>query len=106
MTAQSNHLGAFTAELQQQAPAARLDLGTAAGNGLAKLALSLIELLRQLLERQAIRRVESGSLSNEEIERLGTTFMRLAQQMETLKQTFGLTQDDLNLDLGPIGKLL
>lgn len=72
--------------------------------GLAKLVLSLIELVRQLLERQAIRRMEAGSLSLEETERLGTTLMKLEKRMEELKEHFGI--DDLNLDLGPLGKLI
>ncbi len=72
--------------------------------GLAKLVLSLIELIRQLLERQAIRRMEAGSLSSEEIERLGATLMKLEERMEELKEHFGI--DDLNLDLGPLGKLI
>ena len=76
-----------------------------AKNGLGRLVLSLVELIRQLLERQAIRRIEAGSLADPEIERLGTTFMQLAEQMKTLKQHFGLEDDDLNIDLGPLGKL-
>lgn len=72
--------------------------------GLAKLVLSLIELLRQLMERQAIRRMESDSLSPDETERLGTTLMKLEKRMEELKEQFGI--DDLNLDLGPLGKLI
>ena len=72
--------------------------------GLVKLVLALVELLRQLLERQAIRRMEAGSLSDEELERLGTTLMRLEQRMEELKAHFKI--DDLNIDLGPLGKLL
>jgi len=75
-------------------------------NGLGKLVLTLIELLRELLERQAIRRMESGSLSEQEVERLGTTFMNLAEQMERLKKEFGVEDGDLNIDLGPLGKLL
>lgn len=75
-------------------------------HGLAKLVLTLIELLRQLLERQALKRVESGSLTDEEIERLGTTFQKLQARMEELKQAFGLENEDLNLDLGPLGNLL
>lgn len=75
-------------------------------NGLARLVLTLIELLRELLERQAIRRMEAGSLSDAEIERLGSTFMQLAAQMDKLKKEFGLEDDDLNIDLGPLGKLL
>lgn len=74
--------------------------------GLAKLVLTLIELLRQLLERQAVRRVESGSLSDEEIERLGETFLKLDARMEELKQVFGLEGEELNLNLGPLGDLI
>lgn len=75
-------------------------------DGLGKLVLTLVELIRQLLERQAIRRMESGSLSPEEIERLGLTFLQLAEQMDRLRREFGLEEGDLNLDLGPLGKLL
>jgi hypothetical protein len=74
--------------------------------GLAQLVLTLIELLRQLMERQALRRMEQGSLDDEEIERLGETFMRLAERMEELKAVFGLEDAELNLDLGPLGSLL
>jgi hypothetical protein len=74
--------------------------------GLAQLVLTLIELLRELMERQAIRRVEAGGLSDEQVERLGQALMALEQRMEELKESFGLTQEDLNLDLGPLGKLL
>ncbi len=76
-----------------------------AKNGLGKLVLTLVELLRELLERQAIRRIEGGSLTDAQIERLGTTFMRLAEEMDRLKGQFGLDDDDLNLDLGPLGSL-
>lgn len=75
-------------------------------NGLAKLVLTVIELLRQLSERQAVQRMENGNLSDEETERLGMAFMRLSAKMDELKKTFGLTDADLNLDLGPLGKLL
>ena|SRR5947208_1319107 len=74
--------------------------------GLAQLVLTLIELLRQLMERQALRRIEGGSLSPEEVERLGETFLLLARRMEELRGQFGLEEEDLNLDLGPLGKLL
>lgn len=74
--------------------------------GLAQLVLTLIELLRQLLERQALRRVEQGNLSDEQVERLGETLMRLEQRMEELKKEFGLEDRDLNLNLGPLGNLL
>ena len=75
-------------------------------NGLGQLVLTVVELVCQLLEKQAIRRIEGGSLSDDEIERLGLTFLELDKQMERLKKEFGLTDKDLNLDLGPLGKLL
>jgi uncharacterized protein YjiS (DUF1127 family) len=74
--------------------------------GLAQLVLTLIELLRQLMERQALRRMDDGDLTDEQVEQLGLTFMRLAERMDELKATFGLRDEDLNLDLGPIGSLL
>ncbi|HEX8199341.1 MAG TPA: gas vesicle protein K [Isosphaeraceae bacterium] len=74
--------------------------------GLGRLVLTLIELLRELLERQAIRRMDSGSLSPEQVERLGTTFLLLAEQVEMLKGVFELQDEELNLDLGPLGRLL
>jgi hypothetical protein len=74
--------------------------------GLAQLVLTLVELLRQLLERQALRRIEGGTLSAAEVERLGETFMALAERMDELKERFGLEDDDLNLDLGPLGRLM
>jgi hypothetical protein len=74
--------------------------------GLAQLVLTLIELLRQLMERQALRRIEGGSLSPDEVERLGETFKLLSERMEELKEHFGLGDEDLNLDLGPLGRLL
>ncbi len=74
--------------------------------GLAQLVMTVIELLRQLMERQALHRIEGGTLSEEEIERLGQTFMRLEQRMEELKREFGLRDEDLNLNLGPLGDLM
>jgi hypothetical protein len=74
--------------------------------GLAQLVLTIVELLRQLMERQALHRIEGGSLTDEEIERLGRTFLALAQRMEELKREFGLTDEDLNLNLGPLGDLM
>jgi uncharacterized protein YjiS (DUF1127 family) len=74
--------------------------------GLAQLVLTLIELLRQLMERQALRRMEQGSLDDEQIERLGQTFMKLADRMDELKGEFGLKDEDLNLNLGPLGNLI
>ena len=74
--------------------------------GLAQLVLTLVELLRQLMERQALRRMEQGTLTDEQIERLGETFMKLARRMDELKAEFGLEDSDLNLNLGPLGDLL
>ena len=74
--------------------------------GLAKLVLTLVELIRRLLEHQALRRMEGGSLTDEEIERLGDTFMRLEQRMEELKVAFHLEGEELNLNLGPLGDLM
>jgi predicted nuclease with TOPRIM domain len=74
--------------------------------GLAQLVLTLVELLRQLMERQALRRMEDGTLTDEEIDRLGETFMKLEQRMDELKRHFELQDEDLNLNLGPLGDLL
>jgi hypothetical protein len=74
--------------------------------GLAKLVLTLVEFLRQVLERQAIRRMDGGTLSDDEIERVGLALMRLEAKVREMAVAFGLDPDDLNLGLGPIGKLL
>jgi hypothetical protein len=74
--------------------------------GLAQLVLTIIELLRQLMERQALRRIDGGSLSEEQVERLGRTFMELDKRMAQLRDEFDLTEEDLNLDLGPLGRLI
>lgn len=74
--------------------------------GLAKLVLTLVEFLRQLLERQAIRRMDGGTLTDDEIERVGLALMRLEGKVREMAVAFGLDPDDLNLSLGPIGKLL
>ncbi len=75
-------------------------------NGLGQLVLTIVKLLHELLERQAIRRMESGSLSEGEVERLGTTLMLQAREIERLRREFNLEEDDLNIDLGPLGSLL
>jgi hypothetical protein len=74
-------------------------------NGLAKLVLTLIEVLRKVLEHQAVRRMEGGHLSDAEVERLGVTLLRLNDRMQEMKGIFGLTDDDLQIDLGPLGRL-
>jgi len=73
--------------------------------GLARLVLTVVELLREVLEHQAIRRMDGGTLSDEEIERLGLALLKLNHRMGELKATFGLTDEDLNIDLGPLGRL-
>ena len=74
--------------------------------GLAQLVLTIVELLRQRMERQALRRVDGGGLTDEQVENLGRTFMELDKRMAELREQFGLTAEDLNLDLGPLGRLL
>ena len=73
--------------------------------GLVRLVLTLVELIRDLLERQAVRRVETGRLTDAEIERLGQALLKLDEQMQMLKTAFGLTDADLRLDLGPVHAL-
>jgi hypothetical protein len=74
--------------------------------GLAQLVLTIVELLRQIMERQALRRIDGGTLTEEQVERLGRTFLELDRRMAELRDEFGLSAEDLNLDLGPLGKLL
>ena len=74
--------------------------------GLAKLVLTLIELLRRLMEKQGMRRMENGTLTDEEIEKLGIAFMNLEEKMGELKEAFDLKDEDLNLNLGPLGDLM
>ncbi len=85
----------------------RLEIdGEQVRDGLAQLVLTLIKLLHELLERQAIARMDSGSLDDEEIERLGLTLMRQAEELARVREAFGLRDEDLNIDLGPLGRLL
>ena len=72
--------------------------------GLAKLVLTIIELLRQLMERQAMRRVESDTLTDDQLEELGLTLMRLEEKIAELKIIFGLENEELNIELGPLRK--
>ncbi len=74
-------------------------------NGLARLVLALIEVLRKVLEHQAIRRMEGGHLTGEEVERLGVALLRLHDRMQEMKGVFGLKDEDLQIDLGPLGRL-
>lgn len=73
--------------------------------GLAKIVLTLIDFLRQLLERQAIRRMEGGTLSDQEIEQMGEALMKLEAKIQELAEQFGLSPGDLNINLGPLGRL-
>lgn len=94
-------------ELEASLPQSRIDCSPEnIEQGLAKLVLSLIELLRQLLERQAIRRMEGGSLTDQQVEEMGQALMKLEAKIRELADHFGLSPADLNLDLGPIGNLL
>jgi hypothetical protein len=102
-------LGPFTRDLRRldEALSRRVDADPEnVERGLVQLVLTVVELLRQLMERQALRRVEAGGLDDETVERLGRTLMALESRMAELKETFGLTDEDLNLDLGPLGRLL
>jgi hypothetical protein len=74
-------------------------------NGLGALVLTVVKLLHELLERQALRRIDAGSLTEEQIEKLGLTLMRQAEEIDRMRREFGLEEEDLNLDLGPLGKL-
>lgn len=74
--------------------------------GLARLVLTLVELIRKLLEKQAMRRVEAGSLCEDDIEKVGKTLMKLEEKMDELKEIFGLKDEELNLNLGPLGDLM
>lgn len=99
----------FRAELSQIAPSLPSRIDASAEDveaGLAKLVLTLIEFLRQVLEHQAVRRMEGGSLSDEEVERLGLALMRLQERLDQIKNEFGLAGEDLNIDLGPLGRLI
>ena len=75
-------------------------------NGLGQLVLTLVKLLHELLEKQALRRIDAGSLTELEIERLGVTLMRQAEEIDRLRMAFNLEEEDLNIDLGPLGKVL
>lgn len=87
--------------------AGRVDVDPArVEKGLVQLVLTVVELLRQLMERQAVHRMEAGALTDEEVERVGQTLMQLEARMQELRDHFGLSPEDLNLDLGPLGKLL
>lgn len=74
-------------------------------NGLLKLVLALAQFLHELMERQSLRRIDSGTLTDEEADRLGLALFEQSEQLERMRKQYGLTKEDLNLDLGPIGNL-
>ena len=109
LSAPEGSLAEFEQELERLTPALPRRINAdpeKVEQGLAKLVLTLVELLRRLLEKQALRRIEAGSLTPEEIERMGVTFLRLEEQMAELRAHFGLSEEDLNLSLGPLGDLM
>ena len=93
-------------EVERQSPQRIVADPKSVERDLARLVLSVVELLRKLLERQAVRRVENGTLSEEEIERLGETLLKLEARMGELKAAFGLGDQELTLDLGPLRDLI
>lgn len=100
-------LSALTEAMEHAARTPRVELDEEnVQAGLVRLVLAVVELVRQLLERQALRRIDAGTLDEEQIERLGVTFLRLQEQIKSLQEQFGLTDEDLNLDLGPLGTTL
>jgi hypothetical protein len=105
----NDELDVLKSELQQLRGAlpSRIDVDAdGVEQGLAQLVLTLVEFLRQLLERQAVRRMEGGSLSDEEVERVGLALMKLEEKVHQLAEQFGLRPSDLNINLGPLGDLL
>ena len=109
MKAENEDLERLAAQLRDIAPSLPDRLDASPDDieaGLGKLVLTLVEFLRQVLEHQAVRRMEGGRLSDEEIENIGLALMRLQERMEDIKAAFGLEGEDLNIDLGPLGRLL
>ena len=106
---ETDHPAEFVAELRRVADRLpeRVNIDAeSVEQGLAKLVLTLIELVRRLLEKQAVRRMEGGGLTAEQVEELGLALMKLEEKMAELKEHFGLRDEELNIDLGPIGKLI
>jgi hypothetical protein len=109
MTAEPGDLERIAAELREIAPSLPQRLDASPEDieaGVAKLVLTLVEFLRQVLEHQAVRRMEGGGLSDEQIENIGLALMRLEERLGEIKTAFGLEGEDLNIDLGPLGRLL
>jgi hypothetical protein len=109
MTIDGEDLEKIAAELREIAPALPRRIDASQDDidaGLAKLVLTLVEFLRRVLEHQAVRRMEGGTLSDEEVEQVGLALMRLEERLDEIRTVFGIDGDDLNIDLGPLGRLL
>ena len=109
MKIEDEDLERIAAELREIAPALPQRIDASADDieaGLARLVLTLVEFLRQVLEHQAVRRMEGGRLTDEEIENVGIALMRLQEKLDEIRTVFGLEGQDLNIDLGPLGRLL
>jgi hypothetical protein len=109
MTIDGDDLEKIAAELREIAPALPRRIDASQDDidaGLAKLVLTLVEFLRRVLEHQAVRRMEGGTLSDEEVEQVGLALMRLEERLDEIRTVFGIDGDDLNIDLGPLGRLL
>lgn len=107
-TGAAHELERLAAELREIAPSLPQRLDASPDDieaGVARLVLTLVEFLRQVLEHQAVRRMEGGGLSDEEVENLGLALMRLQERLDEIRRMFGLESEDLNIDLGPLGRL-
>lgn len=99
-------LVAELAEIAEGLPS-RIDLDPeAVGRDLSKLVLTLVELLRRVVEHQAVQRMDDPDLTEEQVERMGTALWRLEEKMQEIKTVFGLADEELNIDLGPLGRVL
>jgi Gas vesicle protein K len=115
MTAEAPHgkdrdpremLAAELAEIAEALPS-RIDVDPeAVGRDLSKLVLTLVELIRRVVEHQAVQRMDDPDLTDEQIERMGTALLRLEEKMQEIKAVFGLADEELNIDLGPLGRAL
>jgi hypothetical protein len=94
-------------DFEKQSTAGRVNANqNNADQGLAKLVLTLVELLRRVMEHEALRRIDGGTLTEREIEEMGETFLKLDNKMIEMREIFGLKEEDLNLELGPLGNLM
>lgn len=106
---EGTELERLAAELRDIAPALPSRIEASPDDietGVSQLVLTLVEFIRQVLEHQAVRRMEGGTLSDDEMERLGLALMRLEERLDVVREVFGLEKEDLNIDLGPLGRLL